>query len=199
MATRTTTTTKTKVITETTTVTRSSSSNRTVSISVVIAVALTLSAIFAALKARADVVELDQAEVKCLAMNIYYEAGRTSDQGQYAVAHTTLNRTKYNGFPTTICGVVYEKTFVKFKDSTIEVCQFSWVCEKRKINIKDDAYLSVEIVAINVLSGKSVDQTGGATNFYSTTIREPQWARVCTKTVAIGGNQFLRLHRLVLR
>jgi len=36
--------------------------------------------------------ELDQRELRCLAMNVYYEARGEQPEGQLAVAHVTLNR-----------------------------------------------------------------------------------------------------------
>jgi spore germination cell wall hydrolase CwlJ-like protein len=63
-------------------------------------------------------------ELKCLADNIYYEAGNQSTQGKLAVAAVTINRVKSPKFPKSVCAVVYQRTK--------RVCQFSWVCEGKK-------------------------------------------------------------------
>jgi len=63
-------------------------------------------------------------ETECLAKNIYYEAGSTSDEGMRAVAQVTLNRKRAH-FAKTICGVVYQKNIIYEK----VICQFSWYCE----------------------------------------------------------------------
>lgn len=73
-------------------------------------------------------------EMDCLAKNIYYEAGHESFEGKLAVAQVTLNRTKEPEFPSSICGVVYQK---KTTDGET-VCQFTWTCFK--VNTKLDEY-----------------------------------------------------------
>lgn len=65
-------------------------------------------------------------EMDCLAKNIYYEAGSESFEGKMAVAQVTINRVNSGKYPSSICGVVYQKD--KIKGRTI--CQFSWTCNK---------------------------------------------------------------------
>lgn len=74
-------------------------------------------------------------EMDCLAKNIYYEAASESFEGKMAVAQVTINRTNSGRYPSTICGVVYQKD--KFKGKI--VCQFSWTCSK--ISAPRDMYL----------------------------------------------------------
>lgn len=62
-------------------------------------------------------------ETQCLAENIYYEAASEPYEGKLAVAQVTMNRTHSGSFPTSVCGVVNQKTN--------NTCQFTWVCEKR--------------------------------------------------------------------
>ena len=51
-------------------------------------------------------------ELKCLANNIYYEAGGENFEGKVAVAQVTINRTQDENFPNDVCGVVYQKNVV---------------------------------------------------------------------------------------
>lgn len=81
-------------------------------------------------------------DVDCLAKNIYYEAGKESFEGKLAVAQVTINRTKSNRYPNTICGVVYQKDKVNGKT----VCQFSWVCEN--VSTKRNQYMWEEALYI---------------------------------------------------
>lgn len=60
---------------------------------------------------------LPQSEVHCLAQNVYHEARGEIWQGQLAVALVTINRTRSNKFPNTICKVVYQPG------------QFSWTTQ----------------------------------------------------------------------
>lgn len=64
-------------------------------------------------------------ELKCLAQNIYYEAGYEPFEGKVAVAQVTLNRAESGKFPDDICGVIFQKGVVYDK----VICQFSWYCE----------------------------------------------------------------------
>jgi spore germination cell wall hydrolase CwlJ-like protein len=75
---------------------------------------------------------VDQKQLKCLAENIYFEAGRESIEGKAAVARVVMNRINY-GFATTPCKVIYQTTSVKQVTDYdelfwVKVCQFSWVC-----------------------------------------------------------------------
>lgn len=63
-------------------------------------------------------------QLKCLALNIYHEAGVEHFEGKVAVAQVTLNRAASGQFPADICQVVYQKN--TFLSKT--VCQFSWHC-----------------------------------------------------------------------
>jgi spore germination cell wall hydrolase CwlJ-like protein len=66
-----------------------------------------------------------QAQLDCLARNIYHEAGYEPFEGKVAVAQVTINRAESGEFPSDICRVVYQKNVVYEK----VLCQFSWYCE----------------------------------------------------------------------
>lgn len=63
-------------------------------------------------------------QLKCLALNVYHEAGVESFEGKVAVAQVTINRSNSPHFPKDICKVVYQKDTLMSKT----VCQFSWHC-----------------------------------------------------------------------
>ena len=67
-------------------------------------------------------------EVRCLAKNIYFEAGIEDGKGKFAVALATLNRVRHKKFPNTVCGVVYQGPRMKNRP---RACQFSWACDKK--------------------------------------------------------------------
>src|SRR5579859_5098594 len=60
-------------------------------------------------------------EVKCLAKNIFEEAGAEPDAGKEAVGLVTLFRSLSKKYPDTVCGVVYQRL------------QFSWTLDKNKV------------------------------------------------------------------
>jgi len=69
--------------------------------------------------------QMRQAQLDCLARNIYHEAGYEPFEGKVAVAQVTINRAESGEFPSDICRVVYQKNIVYEK----VLCQFSWYCE----------------------------------------------------------------------
>lgn len=99
---------------------------------------------------------VDPKQLKCLAMNIFYEAGYESIKGQAAVARVVMNRIA-SGFGKNPCAVVYQATYVdKLVDDEmqkVKLCQFSWVCEGKGDPNKNTArYKQAEQVAYDVLA-----------------------------------------------
>jgi spore germination cell wall hydrolase CwlJ-like protein len=78
-------------------------------------------------------------QLTCLTKNIYYEAAMESYEGKLAVAQVTINRANDPRFPSTICGVVYQRT--------LGICQFSWTCLKNLAIQNKYAWQESEIVA----------------------------------------------------
>lgn len=61
-----------------------------------------------------DVSEPLNAEERCLAGAVYFESKGESLPGQLAVARVVMARAKSGRFPTTLCGVVYQKSQFSF-------------------------------------------------------------------------------------
>lgn len=93
-------------------------------------------------------------QIKCMAMNIYYEAGNEPYTGQVAVARVVMNR-MLHGFGNTPCNVIYAKNKIPDPiqpDFFKTLCQFSWVCEDRKNpNLHSVTYKKAEEIARKVL------------------------------------------------
>lgn len=124
-----------------------------------------------------------KSEIRCLADNIYFEAGHEPEKGQIAVAFVTINRTKSEFFPDSICGVV--------KQRTQQVCQFTWYCEdKRLTKVNERVYNDVMRLAIYVYANqeKLKDPSRGAL-FYHADYVNPKWKNM-VHTVTIGRHIF---------
>jgi len=67
-------------------------------------------------------------QLECLTRNIYWEAASEPFEGKVAVAQVTMNRMQSGKFPSTVCGVVHQKSVFYNK----VVCQFSWLCETQQ-------------------------------------------------------------------
>lgn len=81
-------------------------------------------------------------ELDCMARNLYHEARGESERGMIMVAEVTINRTEHNGFPSTICGVVYAPN------------AFQWTKKSTKIKDKKQ-FEKAKRVAAKVLSGEA--------------------------------------------
>ena len=113
-------------------------------------------------------------EVQCLANNIYHEARGESFKGKLAVAVVTLNRTKLEQYPSTICGVVYQKS------------QFSWTNKKTKITDWND-YIDSLLAATMAMEDSKVLGDFKATHYHNTTV-SPAWG--LHKVAKIGKHIF---------
>jgi spore germination cell wall hydrolase CwlJ-like protein len=61
----------------------------------------------------ADVATADE-QLRCLATAIYFEARSEPLEGQLAVAQVVRNRTRSGRFPSSLCGVVYQRSQFSF-------------------------------------------------------------------------------------
>lgn len=114
-------------------------------------------------------------EVTCLARNIYHEARGESLKGQVAVALVTLNRTKHGNYPSTVCGVVYDKG------------QFSWTSAPTRI-VNNTAWKSSIELAEAVLEGNITLPNFNALYFHNVSIR-PKW-KTKVRPLRIGNHVF---------
>ena len=106
----------------------------------------------------------DPKDIECLAKNIFYESGMEPTEGKIAVGMVTINRSQDGRFPSTICGVVRQRTATSVPHTVkrtylvktgyfgktekrietettwkqVQVCQFSWYCTKVKTPREDD-------------------------------------------------------------
>ncbi|WP_420013827.1 cell wall hydrolase [Tateyamaria sp.] len=123
---------------------------------------------------------------KCLSEALYFEARGETVKGQFAVAEVIMNRVDSARFPSSVCGVINQGTGRKYQ------CQFTYTCDGNPEHIAEPrAWERVGKVARAVLDGRAPDLTNGATHYHTTAVR-PSWARVYTKTAAIGVHLFYR-------
>lgn len=108
--------------------------------------------------------QLSNRELRCLALNVYWESRGQPVAGQAAVAHVTLNRTADSRFPRTVCGVVYQG------------CQFGWTCDRRANGPTEDAAWDEALAVARRAAAGERDPTGGALYFHHVHER-PQWVR----------------------
>ncbi|MEK9671845.1 MAG: cell wall hydrolase [Rhodospirillaceae bacterium] len=127
----------------------------------------------------------DPEELKCLALNIYWEARSEPVAGQFAVAAITMNRVRHQNFPNTICGVVRQGGWKQRHR-----CQFSWWCDgKTDTPFELVSWFQAQDIAHLVLSGAVPDPTRGALWYHAEYV-SPAWQEAMVPTVKIGRHVF---------
>ena len=128
-----------------------------------------------------------EAELRCLALNVYWEARSEPALGRLAVAAVTLNRVANPNFPNTICGVVRQG-----EELGLHRCQFSWVCDRRGNEPGHDAaWRDAEYVAFSALFLNLPDPTQGALWYHADYV-SPPWASTMAQAMRIGRHLFYR-------
>ena len=128
-----------------------------------------------------------QADLICLARNVYHEARGEPLTGQYAVAEVTLNRVDSRRFPDTVCEVVYEKRFDSRRNRLVGA--FSWtefdsVAEPRGIE-----WQRAKKAAMAIYDQQHEPAIPGALFYHADSI-EPRWAKTKTPVAKIGRHIF---------
>lgn len=130
-------------------------------------------------------------DLKCMAENIYYEAGNQSYVGKIAVGQVVLNRVKTPGYPDTVCKVIYEGS----RSEKTAICQFSWLCEDNRRAIdKNSVNWAQSVKAATELLTKReslVDITEGATNYHADSV-SPPWSKQLRYVTQIDQHIFYR-------
>lgn len=121
-------------------------------------------------------------DVKALADAIYAEARGESRRGQRAVAHTILNRA------TIARRAVADVTYARGQISGLMPGDPNREA-LASVSPSDPDYANALEVARDVLDGKSVDPTGGATFYHADSV-SPSWAKTYDATTTIGGHTF---------
>jgi len=128
-------------------------------------------------------------DLQCLAENIYFEARGEPLAGQYAVAEVTLNRTRAQNFPRTICKVVHETRWDPGRQRY--VADFSWVELGAQSPEDGPAWRQALAVASAAYDDLHEPVVPGALFYHATHVR-PGWARGRRPLATIGNHVFYR-------
>lgn len=114
-------------------------------------------------------------QLKCLARNIYFEAGNEPFEGKVAVAQVTMNRAEARGFPDDLCQVVYQKNVIYER----VICQFSWYCDREassRVIHQGVYYESMEVAKKVLLEGFRLPSLTQALYYHADYVN-PGWKR----------------------
>lgn len=128
-----------------------------------------------------------EAERRCLAAGIYFEARGESTMGQLAVAEVILNRVESGEYPDSICGVVYQGA--KRHNS----CQFSFACDG-KVEVPHNrlAWRKSQRLARYIMSGQLRREIVGQSLFYHADYVRPAWSQHMVEVAKVGKHIFYR-------
>lgn len=140
-----------------------------------------------------EVEKQTEVQIRCMALNIYYESRSSNRADRIAVADVVINRVNDARYPDTVCDVV--KQGKKNDDGSIKrnACQFSWYCDgKSDWPTDNDAWVDAQMIAYNMLQyGQGRGLTEGATHYHATYVK-PQWTRELQLVGRIGAHIFYR-------
>jgi spore germination cell wall hydrolase CwlJ-like protein len=164
---------------------------------------------------------VSEAELKCMAENIYFEGRAEPMVGKIAIGKVVMNRIDSPLHPNTICEVVHEgphreswktrgkdvpeadRKFFPIRNK----CDFSWYCDGQKdivwvsymdgtpIESNATAWRDSVNVALFVMTGELKDVTNGADHYYNYNISNPYWVGAMTETAVIGNHRFMKENR----
>lgn len=124
-------------------------------------------------------------DLRCLALNIYWESRSEPVAGQIAVASVTMNRVRSSRFPDSICDVVRQGGEIRRHR-----CQFSWWCDGKKDKpLEVAAWRRANTLARLAYAGVMDDPTDGALWYHADYVK-PRWAKHKQSTVKIGRHIF---------
>ena len=104
------------------------------------------------------------AEENCLARAVYFESRFRTSEYQNYFASFILGRVRTDGFPKSICGVIYEGASIKHK------CAFSFACDGNPDEVLNKAlWEQSQAVARNEIAGQVPEYTGSLKVFESET------------------------------
>lgn len=133
--------------------------------------------------------EIDRRSLRCLALNIYFEARGEPSAGRYAVAEVTMNRVASSRYPDSVCAVVYEKRWDRLRRRYVSA--FSWTEFDTVPDPLGDDWREAWRIAEDVYYGRHEPIVDGALLFHAAYIR-PSWARDRKPVARIGRHLFYR-------
>lgn len=143
-----------------------------------------------------EVVEVDERQLECMALNMYFEArNQDTTEAMAAVGYTVLNRVASERYPNTICSVVYQGRRDSVGNYVRNRCQFSWVCDGKadvpnmRHPVEAQAWEKANEVALQVLTGAIDNPVGNATMYHATYVN-PRWARAYDMVAQIEDHIF---------
>jgi N-acetylmuramoyl-L-alanine amidase len=128
----------------------------------------------------------DDTAVRCLALNLYWEARSEGREGMLAVGWVVLNRVAHPKFPNTVCEVIHQ-------GGEKPPCEWSWWCDGRSDRpTAPKSWAIAQDLARKLLSQPPADPTHGALWFHHEKLGVPRWWKSRKPTAHIGHHKFYK-------
>jgi spore germination cell wall hydrolase CwlJ-like protein len=128
-----------------------------------------------------------QADLTCLAGNVYFEARGEPMAGQYAVAEVTMNRVASTRFPDTVCEVVHEKRWDVTRKRYVGA--FSWT-ELDSVSWPTGVpWQQAMMAAVAIYDEQEPPRVPGALFYHAKNI-SPRWSKTKKPIAEIGRHKF---------
>ena len=140
---------------------------------------------------------VDQEQLECMALNIYFESAVEPLAGKIAVSQVVLNRVQQDRYPSTVCGVIKEgPTYKNWKGNVYPLkdrCQFSWWCDGKSDTPTPGRVWenSKKVAKLVMTNNRMVDITEGSTYYHAEYVN-PRWASRMNKIGRIGAHYFYK-------
>jgi N-acetylmuramoyl-L-alanine amidase len=128
-------------------------------------------------------------QVRCLALNIYFEARGEPEEGQYAVAEVTMNRVAAAFYPDTVCDVVYQKNWDRIRKRYVSA--FSWTEFDTMPAPTGEEWIRAWTIAEEVYHRRRPQELKDALHFHAVYIK-PSWAVGRKPLARIGRHVFYK-------
>lgn len=128
-----------------------------------------------------------QAELDCLARNVYYEARGEPLAGQYAVAEVTMNRVHSPLFPNSVCAVV--RAGRTDTETGQRIAAFSWTATDSRIPPYGFEWRRAKAVAGTIYRSREAPLVDGALFYHATSVT-PEWSGSKVRVARIGRHLF---------
>jgi spore germination cell wall hydrolase CwlJ-like protein len=138
-------------------------------------------------------------ELRCLALNIYFEARGASTMDQIAVTDVVLNRVEDPRYPGSICEVIKQAKLSQWhlnKGREVPLknqCQFSWYCDGKSDKPREEkSWVAAQTLAHDMLYNQLYRGiTQGSTHYHANYV-SPYWAKHFTYVSQIGEHVYYK-------
>lgn len=130
-----------------------------------------------------------QADINCMALNIYFEARGEPEDGQYVVSEVVMWRVMHENFPDSVCEVIQDAKYHKWNKKILvrNACQFSWFCDGKPDRPLDgEAFQQALDISKNILTNPFYEPKIDYALYYHADYVNPYWSDHVTHVAQVG-------------